>query len=223
MKLQIALDRMPLHRALDVAAAVAPHTDWLEVGTSLIKQYGMNGLRSICDAVGDTPVLADLKTVDDVAFELNLAYDNGASSVTVLGLAPAESLDNAVDVAAGRGVELVVDLLGLAERPTTALARRLPRSVRLAVHVGKDAQGSGQKVQQHVGPWARDRPVAVAGGLAADDLPDLAGLPDVRAIVGSAVTTAPDPGAAAQRLQAGVERATAQAHRSRADGGSRAH
>lgn len=222
MELQIALDRLPLQRAVDIAAAVAPYADWIEIGTSLIKEYGMRGLRPLCDAVPHTPVLADLKIVDDVEFELNLAYNNGAASATIMGLAPPAALHRAVDVAAARGAELVVDLLGLSAQQTEHLTQRLPRNVRLAAHVGKDSQRTGRPVRLHLGSWASGRPVAVAGGLTVADLPVLAGLPDVRAIVGSAVTGASDPRTAAQQLEQAVGRAAANAcaaHADRPDGG----
>ncbi|OKH82135.1 hypothetical protein EB73_23235, partial [Mycobacterium sp. SWH-M3] len=113
MELQIALDRMPAATALDIVAAVAPHVDWIEVGTSMIKRDGAAFLAAVADAAGDTPVLADLKTADDARWELTMAYDAGARSATVLGLAPAATIDTAVQVARARDRELVVDLMGL--------------------------------------------------------------------------------------------------------------
>ena len=47
MQLQIALDRMPLARATEITRAVAGEADWIEVGTSLIKQYGMEAVVQI--------------------------------------------------------------------------------------------------------------------------------------------------------------------------------
>jgi 3-hexulose-6-phosphate synthase len=201
MELQIALDRMPSAAALDVAAAVAPHVDWIEVGTSMIKRDGAAFLRAVVAAAGDTPVLADLKTADDAAWELAMAYDAGARSVTVLGLAPATTVETAVSVARQRGLELVVDLMGLDASARAALAARLPDDVVLAAHVSKDAQGSGASPLDQLGPWAHGRKIAVAGGLGVADIPALAGR-EVRVVVGSAVTASPDPLAAVQELVA---------------------
>ena len=119
MELQIALDRIPLAHALDVTRSVAPLADWIEVGTSLVKRYGVDGLAQVVDAAGGTPVLADLKTADDAAYEFALAYDAGAASATVLGLAADVTLDTAVRIADERGREVVVDLMELspARRP----------------------------------------------------------------------------------------------------------
>ncbi|MBN3455152.1 orotidine 5'-phosphate decarboxylase [Mycobacterium sp. DSM 3803] len=201
MELQIALDRMPAATALDIVAAVAPHVDWIEVGTSMIKRDGAAFLAAVADAAGDTPVLADLKTADDARWELTMAYDAGARSATVLGLAPAATIDTAVQVARARDRELVVDLMGLDAAGRAALAGRLPADVVLAAHVSKDVQAAGASPLAQLGPWPQGRRIAVAGGLGVADMSALAGT-DIRVIVGSAVTSRPDPLAAVQELRA---------------------
>lgn len=200
MELQVALDRIPLDRATAIAEAVADRADWIEFGTSLVKQYGAEGLRQVVSAAGGTPVLADLKTADDVRFEFEMAFAAGAQSVTVLGVAPQVSIDLAVEVTGEHDRELVVDLMGLGIDRTEGLAHRLPRRVLLAPHVSKDAQVGGPKVQDLLGAWSNGRRLAVAGGLTAADLPALAGREDLRVIVGSAVTRADDPVAAVEEL-----------------------
>ncbi|MGH3495835.1 MAG: orotidine 5'-phosphate decarboxylase / HUMPS family protein, partial [Sciscionella sp.] len=75
MDLQIALDRMPMASALDLVARISTRVDWIEAGTSMIKRYGCAGLIELVDAADPTPVLADLKTVDDAEFELGMVYD----------------------------------------------------------------------------------------------------------------------------------------------------
>ena len=199
MQIQIALDRMPSDAALMCARSVAPLVDWIEVGTSLVKRYGAGFIREITDAAGDTPVLADLKTADDARWEFCMAYDSGARSATVLGLASAATIDTAIAVAAERGLEVVIDLMGLDEHQREQLARRTPASVVLAAHVGKDSQGTDAGPLAQLGAWADGRRVALAGGLGAADLPGLAGR-DIRVIIGSAVTGSADPVAAVEAL-----------------------
>lgn len=205
---QIALDRVPLEQAVDTAVAVAPYTDWIEVGTSLIKEFGMEAVRRVVAAAEGTPVLADLKTADDAAYEFTLAFDAGAASATVLGLASDATVDTAARVAAERSAEAVVDLMGTGEERRAALAARLPAEVVLAAHLGKDTQAAGGSPADMVGAWARGRRLAVAGGLTADDLSAFAGTDAVRVIVGSAVTRAADPVDAARRLAEAAATAT---------------
>jgi 3-hexulose-6-phosphate synthase len=206
MQIQVALDRMALDDAVELTTTVAPLVDWIEFGTSMIKQYGREGLRAVVAAAGSTPVLADMKTVDDVAFELSLAYDAGAGSATVLGLAPDVTLDAAVDLAAARDRELVVDLMGLSDRQTERLADRLPQTVVLSPHVSRDSQVSGQSPVELLGSWCKGRRIALAGGLRAADLPPLRDLPGLRVVIGSAVTAADDPVAAVHELRSAAGR-----------------
>lgn len=209
MHLQIAFDRMPLEHAIEVAHAVAEYADWIEVGTSLIKTDGMAAVRRIAAAADGKPVLADLKTADDAAYEFGLAFDAGAASATVLALAADTTIDTAASVAAERGLEAVVDLMNVSEARRRALADRLPGDVVLAAHIGKDAQGregtGGADPAALLGDWARGRRVAVAGGLTVDRVSALEPGGHMRVIVGSAITGADDPVAAARVFRTAIE------------------
>ena len=208
MSLQIALDRIPLERAAQITAEVCGVADWIEVGTSLIKRYGMAGVARIVAAAGDTPVLADLKTADDARTELEMAADAGATSVTVLGLSTPATLDLAVRVGAERGIEVMVDLMALDAAGRARVAAAMPASAVLAAHVPKDAQTTDTDAAELLGAWANGRRLALAGGLGARDVPALAGWGDVRIIVGSSVTAATDPFAAAATLRSAITTAT---------------
>jgi len=41
MKIQLALDRLSIQDAVKMAKLVETEIDWIEVGTSLIKEFGM--------------------------------------------------------------------------------------------------------------------------------------------------------------------------------------
>ncbi len=205
--LQIALDRIPLDRAEAITDQVRGSADWIEVGTSLIKRYGMAGVVRIVAAAGDTPVLADMKTVDDARTEMTMAADSGAASATVLGLSTPQTLTLAVRVADELGIELMLDLMALDVTGTSRVAAAMPASVVLAAHVPKDAQAAGMEAAALLGPWATGRRLALAGGLGIAHVPAVAQWGDVRLIVGSAVTAATDPAAAAQELRAAIESA----------------
>ena len=204
MSLQVALDRIPLDRAEAITAQVSGSADWIEVGTSLIKRYGMPGVARIVAAAGGTPVLADLKTADDARTEIAMAADAGATSVTVLGLSTPATLDLAVLVAAERDIELMVDLMALDAAGRALVAAALPRSVVLAAHVPKDAQTADTDATALLGTWAAGRRLALAGGLGVRDIPAVAHWGDVRLIVGSAVTAADDPAVAAAALRSAI-------------------
>lgn len=204
MLLQIALDRIPLEQAVAVTRGVARDADWIEVGTSLVKRYGMEAVRAVVAAAGDTPVLSDTKTADDARTEVEMCLEAGARAITVLGTTTAATVTTCVELAEERGFDLLVDLLAVGDDRRDALVAKHGASERVvwAPHIGKDAQDPATSVTAALGPWARGRRLAIAGGLTARDVAALApDWPDLRVIVGSAVTKADDPVAAVAELR----------------------
>lgn len=211
MQLQFALDRIPLARAISITGDIAPYADWIEVGTSLIKRYGMSAVEAVVAAAGTTPVLADTKTADDAVTEFAMCREAGAKAATVLAATGDATLDAAVEYAESNGMEVVLDLLAVPDARRDQLLLRVPESVVFAPHVGKDAQAAGFTAAHALGDWTGKRRIALAGGLTAADLPALAAdHPDLRVIIGSAVTRADDPAAAAAELRALADRNNAQ-------------
>lgn len=196
---------MELPAAVEIAAGVAPYADWIEVGTSLIKRYGMRSVSEVVGAAGTTPVLADLKTADDAATEFGMAFEHGARAATVLAVAANATIDRCVGTSADAGAQPVLDLLETTPLRRDTLLERLPTEVVFSAHVGKDAQTSGSGVETALGSWVRGRSVAVAGGLG---LPEVVRLrtayPGLRVVVGSSITSAPDPREAAAAFSAAV-------------------
>ena len=124
MQLQVALDRIPLPRAVRITRAVAAHADWIEVGTSLIKAHGMTAVAEVVAAAGETPVLADTKTADDAATEAEMCHAAGARATTVLAVASDATISAAAARASQLGMELMVDLLATtAERRANLIDR----------------------------------------------------------------------------------------------------
>lgn len=199
MQLQVALDRMELDVAVDMAARTAENADWIEVGTSLIKRYGVRSVSEIVAAAGGTPVLADLKTADDAATEFGMAFERGARGATVLAATTDATIDRCAALAADAGADAVLDLLATSPERREHLLNRLPSDVVLAEHVGRDAREAGTGVAAALGAWTRGRRVAVAGGIGRREIEQLrAPHPDLRVIIGSAITGAADPATAAR-------------------------
>lgn len=195
MQLQIAFDRMPVGRAVELTQALAGIADWIEVGTSLVKSAGLAAIERVVEAAAGTPVLADLKTVDDAAYEFASVFDAGASGATVLAIAADASIATACAVASRQRGEAVVDLLLAGPSLAAALATWLPAEAVLLAHTGKDSGGSAAGAGAVPKGWGAGRRVAVAGGLTLESVRSLE--PGTRAVVGTAITGAPDPVAAA--------------------------
>ncbi|TDT62880.1 orotidine 5'-phosphate decarboxylase / HUMPS family protein [Fonticella tunisiensis] len=95
MQIQLAIDRVSIERAKEIGREACPYVDIIEVGTSLIKDFGMNSIRELKETFPDKVILADIKTIDEGAYEFKAAYNSGADIATVMG---AESIDTTLRV-----------------------------------------------------------------------------------------------------------------------------
>ena len=93
--------------------AMRAGVDWLEVGTPLIIAEGMNGVRALRAEYPDTPIVADLKTMDGGLLEAELMADAGATHVVVMGQAHTETIELVVQAGQSFGVEVMGDNMAM--------------------------------------------------------------------------------------------------------------
>src|SRR5690606_6145282 len=88
---QISLDLTDIEEALETAAmALRAGVDWLEAGTPLILAEGLHGVRKLREAFPETPIVADLKTMDGGYLEAEMMAKAGATHVVVMARAHEE-------------------------------------------------------------------------------------------------------------------------------------
>lgn len=192
--LQVALDFENLHRALQVAKeAVEGGADWIEAGTPLIKSEGMQAIREIKKNFPSKVVVADMKTADVGGFETELAAKSGAQIVTVLGISDNPTITEAVKAGKKYGAEIMVDLLQVEN-----VEERVKELEKLGVkyfceHVGIDMQMIGKNPLDMLERVVASTklPVAVAGGLNKETIPDIVKRGASIIIVGGAIIKAP--------------------------------
>ena len=120
--LQLALDFVDMHRALDVAEkAVSGGVEWLEAGTPLIKSEGLNCVRELKKRYGQKTIIADLKTLDTGALEVEIAAKAGADIVSISGLGDDDMIAEAVRAGRKYGAAVMVDLLSVKDKPARAI------------------------------------------------------------------------------------------------------
>jgi 3-hexulose-6-phosphate synthase len=111
---QISLDLTSIPEALETAKmAMRAGVDWLEAGTPLIIAEGMHGVRELHAAFPDTPIVADLKTMDGGWLEAELMAKAGANMVVVMGQAHIETVELVVRAGKDFGVKVMGDNLGM--------------------------------------------------------------------------------------------------------------
>ncbi|MDA8908753.1 MAG: orotidine 5'-phosphate decarboxylase [Verrucomicrobiales bacterium] len=110
---QISLDLTNIDEALDTAAlAMRAGVDWLEAGTPLILAEGLHGVSKLREAFPDTPIVADLKTMDGGYLEAEMMAKAGATHVVVMARAHPETIKCVVSAGADFGVKVMGDNLG---------------------------------------------------------------------------------------------------------------
>lgn len=198
--LQVALDLTNLGKVLRVVDKVIEGgADIVEVGTPLIKKYGILPIKLIKSDYPDVTVLADTKTIDAGTIEANVAFEAGADIMTVLGLADNSTLICTLDVARSLGREVVVDLINMKEVIKRVLELYSLGLTNFCFHIGVDVQRARgmnvltllkevKKVKENVNIRA-----FVAGGIKLKDLHYILKAPIDVVVVGSAIVHSSDP------------------------------
>ena len=202
---QVALDFVDFDRAMKVAKVCATKgVDWLEVGTPLIKAEGLECVRKFRRAFPKAVIVADMKTVDTGACEVEIAAKAGADVVVVLGVSDDSTIADAVREAQRYGVKIMVDLLGVGHDGLLSRAREVEEmGVHYVVsHLSIDEQMRGSVVDDSLSllKGAVGVPVAVAGGLDAGSVARARRSGADILIIGSAITRRDDVGAAVDEI-----------------------
>ena len=110
---QISLDLTSIGEALETAAmALRAGVDWLEAGTPLLLAEGLHGVRALRAAFPDTPIVADLKTMDGGYLEAEMMAGAGATHVVVMARAHEETIRCVVKAGKDYGIKVMGDNLG---------------------------------------------------------------------------------------------------------------
>lgn len=111
MKIQLAIDRVSIEKAKEISIAASPYIDIIEVGTALIKDFGLVSIKEIKAAFPNKIILADMKTIDEGAYEFIAAFNSGADIATVMAAASMDTLKACYKVSEEFGKLMMIDLL----------------------------------------------------------------------------------------------------------------
>ncbi|MCL7475611.1 MAG: 3-hexulose-6-phosphate synthase [Methanosarcinales archaeon] len=206
--LQVALDLLELDRAIRIAyEAVEGGVDWIEAGTPLIKSEGMYAVRALKSNFPGHTILADMKTMDTGALEVEMAAKSGADIVILLGSADDSTIADARKAANKYGVRLMCDLISVAEPVERAMELEVLGVDIINIHVGIDMQMMGQDPIEVLRKM-RDRihiPIAVAGGLDAGSAGQAVAEGADIVIVGGNITRTSNVTTSAQKIRDGMD------------------
>lgn len=187
--------------------AIAGGADWIEIGTPLIKSEGMDAIRTMRKAFPDRTILADMKTVDTGAIEVEMAAKAGADVVIVLGSADDSTLLDALRSAHKYGVRLMADLISAPDPVKRVIELEALGVDYVNVHIGIDQQMMGKdpisllrEISQRVNVQ-----LAVAGGLDANSAVQAVKAGARVVIVGGNITHSDNVTEAARKIRQSVD------------------
>ncbi|PYZ95992.1 Fe-S cluster assembly protein HesB [Alteribacter lacisalsi] len=195
MKIQLALDRLTREECYTILEQTESHIDWIEVGTGVIKEYGMAIVREIKEKYPYKTLVADMKTCDAGRHEALQAFEAGADITTVMAFSADQTIADVLEVARNNEKRVMIDLLGVTDSHRMADLEELGVDL-VSLHFGKDMQKK-EAMKLDMFSLVEERSgleVAVAGGISLDSLPDIMHKSPSVVIVGSAVTKAKDKG-----------------------------
>ena len=207
--LQVALDMLELDRAIEIGReSLEGGADWLEAGTPLIKSEGMHAVRTLRDTFPDVKIVADMKTMDTGAIELEMAAKSGASVVSILAVADNATIKEAIESAHKYGVALMVDIINTEDPVSRAKELQDLGADYVCVHVGIDQQMQGMdtlSILEKVA-GAVSIPLAVAGGMDAASVSDAVNFGADIIIVGGNITRSAQVKESTKKIRDGMDK-----------------
>jgi 3-hexulose-6-phosphate synthase len=212
MLLQLAIDTLELDDAEKLVSTVRDLVDIVEIGTPVVIRDGVAAVRRLRAAFPGLPLVADLKIADGGHFEATLGFEAGASLVTVLATAADATILDALRAAREHGGAVMVDLMGVADLAGRAAEVDRMGARYVCLHTPTDLQSGDADAErravdglQRIRDVLRGAATAVAGGITAASARGIAALRPDLVVVGSGITRATDPRAAAAAIRASLD------------------
>jgi 3-hexulose-6-phosphate synthase/6-phospho-3-hexuloisomerase len=199
---QISLDVTTLEEALETAEmAVRAGVDWLEAGTPLILSQGLKCVRELRARFPDTPIVADLKTMDGGYLEAEMMAKAGANHVVVMARAHEETIKVVCKAGLDYGVGVMGDNLGCPDMVDGARQLQDLGCDFIIHHIGYDERrgiaARGEKAPTPLDQLrevvaAVDIPVQAVGGMSIDQAIQSPSMGAPLVVIGAPLAINPD-------------------------------
>jgi hexulose-6-phosphate synthase (EC 4.1.2.-) len=208
----VAMDLLELDRSIQIAKeAVLGGADWIEAGTPLIKSEGMDSVREMKKALPGTKIVADMKTVDTGAMEVEMAAKAGADIVALLAASDNSTVEDALRAARKYGVQIMMDLLTVPDPVGRSRELEELGVDYICVHVGIDQQMTGKDTIDFLKQIVKEvkTPVAAAGGMDAASAADAVASGAAIVIVGGSIVRSANVTESARKIRESIDVAQA--------------
>jgi 3-hexulose-6-phosphate synthase/6-phospho-3-hexuloisomerase len=166
-------------------------------------------VRELKLALPGKKIIADMKTVDTGAIEVEMAAKAGANIVAMLATADNSTVEDALRAARQYGVEIMVDLLTEPDPIKRSKELEAIGVNYICVHVGIDQQMTGRDTIDFLKEIVKEVniPVAAAGGLDADSAAEAIASGASIVIIGGNIVRSADVTGSASRVRKSIDHA----------------
>jgi len=206
MKLQVAIDRVSLEKAETLIGIFNGLADVIEVGTSLVKDYGLLKLKELTSKKMESQILGDIKTSDEGAYEFKQGFRQGFDILTVMGSASLETIEKCYEVSEESNGTMMIDLLECSDDKIKEISNF--KNAIYCIHASIDREkliNPGKTVKDFKEKFPEVNRIAVAGGITLESIPELNKHNIELVIVGSAITSAHNPIETAKQFKEAIE------------------
>jgi 3-hexulose-6-phosphate synthase/6-phospho-3-hexuloisomerase len=170
---QISLDLHTIADALHMAQIAADAgVDWLEAGTPLMIEQGMEAVRALRAKFPKHPIVCDFKVCDGGGLFARLAGEAGANYMDVMAAAHDATLRSALREAEKHNVQVIADIMFCPDPIATAVRAQTIGVHMIGWHLGYDhrAENRGLRAIDGLDDVLRAVriPVQVVGGLSVE-------------------------------------------------------
>ena len=172
----------------------------------------MNAVREMKKALPGVRIVADMKTVDTGAMELEMAAKAGADIVAMLATSDNATIEDAMRAARKYGVEIMMDLLTVPDPVKRSRELEALGVDYICVHVGIDQQMTGRDTIDFLRDIVKEvaTPVAAAGGIDALTGAEAVASGAAIVIVGGSIVRSADVTGSARKIREAIDHAQSQ-------------
>ncbi|WP_291648224.1 orotidine 5'-phosphate decarboxylase / HUMPS family protein [Clostridium sp.] len=194
MKVQVAIDRVDLDKAIELVVKLNGLADIIEIGTSLIKDYGLLNLKDLTLKAPKSLILGDIKTNDEGAYEFTMGYNQGFDILTVMGSSSLETLQKCYSVSKEYNKKMMIDLLECSYEKIEEISRFDEAIYCLHTSVDKKSKNNiiGE-LRDFKLKFPSIRNIAIAGGINLEIIKRLKNEDISIVVIGSSITASKDP------------------------------
>lgn len=206
MKIQLACDYNKTEDALNILEKVASDIDIIEIGTDLMYGSGSEAIKIIKSKYPDKTVLADLKVMDGGRELGELVFNCGADIMTVLGVAPNETIQAACNCAKKYGKQICVDMINVTDQLSRAKEIISWGADYLCVHTADDQKENVtfyHMLKDYVNEIGAEK-CSIAGGMNPSNIKDIRQYNPEIIVVGGYITGSDDPKRAVEEIKEAI-------------------